>query len=152
MKSLNWTTVAVIFLRLTIGITFLSSVADRFGLWGPPGARGVSWGNFAHFAAFTGQLNWFLPASAVSFLAWVDTLLEGIVGVTLIIGVKLRVFAIVGGVLLLLYALTMTFALGAEAPLDYSVWSASAGAFAIAVLAKRSLKQSFDRSGSSEAA
>jgi uncharacterized membrane protein YphA (DoxX/SURF4 family) len=140
MKSINWSTVVVVFLRLAVGITFLSSVADRFGLWGPPGARGVSWGNFAHFAAFTRELNWFLPTSAVSLVAWLDTIVETIVGVTLITGVLLRASAMVAGVLLLLYALTMTFALGAEAPLNYSVWSASAGAFAIALLAKRSSK------------
>src|SRR5579864_8398872 len=115
MKSVNWSAVVLVFLRLAIGITFLSSVADRFGLWGPPGAHGVSWGNFAHFVAFTGQLNWFLPASAVSFVAWIDTALEAILGVTLIVGVQLRASAIAAGVLLLLYALTMAFALGAEA-------------------------------------
>ncbi len=138
MKSVNWSVVVLVFLRLAIGVTFLSSVADRFGLWGPPGARGVSWGDFAHFVAFTGQLNWFLPASAASTIAWVDTALETMLGVTLIVGVQLRVSAIVAGVLLLLYAVTMAFALGAEAPFNYSIWSASAGAFAIAALTTRS--------------
>ena len=137
MRSLNWRTVVVVFLRLAIGITFLSSVADRFGLWGPPAHPGVAWGDFAHFKAFTAQLNWFLPSSVISLVAWVDTILETTVGVALLVGVMLRASAIVAGVLLLFYALTMTFALGAEAPLNYSVWSASAGAFAIAVLAKR---------------
>ena len=104
-------------------------------------AHAESLGAILHiFAAFTGQLNWFLPASLVPLVAWVDTVLEAVVGVTLTVGVQLRLSAIVGGVLLLLYAITMTFALGAEAPLNYSVWSASAGAFAIAALAKRSSK------------
>ena len=30
------------FLRLAVGGTFLVSVADRFGLWGPPGTKNVA--------------------------------------------------------------------------------------------------------------
>jgi hypothetical protein len=35
------TAVAAIFLRLALAAGFLSAVADRFGLWGPPGTPGV---------------------------------------------------------------------------------------------------------------
>jgi hypothetical protein len=31
-------------LRVTIAAGFLSAVADRFGLWGPPGAANIDWG------------------------------------------------------------------------------------------------------------
>lgn len=137
MKAINWDTIVVAFLRLAIGLTFLSSVADRFGLWGPPGARGVSWGNFGHFQAFTAQLNWFLPTTAVPIVAWGDTVLETVLGLTLLGGLQLRASAVVAGVLLLMYALAMALALGAEAPFNYSVWSASAGALAIAAMAKK---------------
>ena len=33
------TAVAAVFLRLALAAGFLSAVADRFGLWGPAGAR-----------------------------------------------------------------------------------------------------------------
>src|SRR5437899_12739196 len=36
-----------------LGASFLSAVADRFGLWGPHGAKNVSWGDFAHFVEYT---------------------------------------------------------------------------------------------------
>jgi hypothetical protein len=31
-------------LRLALGLTFLYSVADRFGVLGPPGSPNISWG------------------------------------------------------------------------------------------------------------
>ena len=37
-----------IFLRLALGMTFLVSIADRFGVFGPYGARNVSWGDSGH--------------------------------------------------------------------------------------------------------
>jgi putative oxidoreductase len=40
------------------------------------------------------------------------------------------------GLMLLVFALTMTFALGVKAPLDFSVFSASAGAFVLAAYGK----------------
>ena len=42
--------------RFALGASFLSAVADRFGLWGPYGAKNVSWGNFAHFVEYTGAV------------------------------------------------------------------------------------------------
>ena len=49
-----------LFLRLALGLSFLSALADRFGLWGAFGRPNVSWGSFARFVAYTGKLNWFL--------------------------------------------------------------------------------------------
>src|SRR4029453_2797046 len=54
-----------LFLRVALGLSFLSALADRFGLWGPFGRPNVSWGNFARFVAYTGQLNWFFPDAAI---------------------------------------------------------------------------------------
>jgi hypothetical protein len=34
------TALAAVFLRLALAAGFLSGVADRFGLWGPPGTPG----------------------------------------------------------------------------------------------------------------
>ena len=48
--------------RLALTASFLSAVADRLGLWGPPGATGVSWGSVPKYEEYVAQLNWFLPA------------------------------------------------------------------------------------------
>ena len=128
------TELAAVFLRLALAAGFLSAVADRFGLWGPASTPGVSWGAFAPFLAYTGKLLWFLPAGLVPAAGWASTVLEVALAVGLMVGVRLRAVALASGILLLVFAVAMTIALGPEAPLSYSVWSAAAGAFLLASL------------------
>jgi hypothetical protein len=45
-------------------------------------------------------------------------------GHALIVGLSTRVIAMLSGILLLSFALAMTFSLGVKAPLDFSVFSA----------------------------
>ncbi len=124
------------FLRLALGAAFLSAVADRFGLWGAYGQPNVAWGDFARFVAYTGKLNWFAPAGLVLVLAWAATVAETVLGLALIVGIFTRLAAFLSGLLLLLFALTMIFSLGVKAPLNFSVFSASAGAFLLAAYRK----------------
>lgn len=118
-----------VFLRFALGFSFLSAVADRFGVWGAFGEPHVAWGTFAGFVAYTGTLNWFLPRAAVPALAIVATCAETLFGILLVMGWQTRRTALLSGVLLLLFAVTMTAALGIKAPLDASVFSAVGGAF-----------------------
>jgi uncharacterized membrane protein YphA (DoxX/SURF4 family) len=124
-----------IFLRVALAASFLSAVADRLGVWGPSGKSGVAWGNFANFEAYTAILNWFLPHNWIHPLALLDTALEVLLGIFLLLGLATRVTAFVSGVLLLLFALAMSFApsVGILSALGYSVFSASAGAFLLAL-------------------
>jgi uncharacterized membrane protein YphA (DoxX/SURF4 family) len=121
--------------RIALAAGFLSAVADRFGLWGPPGSPHAVWGDWHHFVANVATLNWFMPAPVIPFLASVTTLAESTLGVLLLIGYKLRWTAYASAILLLLYALTMTMAYGVKAPLDYSVFAAFAAALLIGVSA-----------------
>ena len=123
-----------IFLRLALGASFLSAVADRFGLWGPPGAAHVAWGDFAHFVTYTEKLNWFLPHALVPAIAWAATIAEIVLGVALISGRFPRIMALLSGLLLAAFALAMTATSSIKAPLDYSVFTASAAAFTLASL------------------
>ena len=118
-----------LFVRLAVGVSFLSAVADRFGFWGPAGQPHAAWGDFSHFQAYTAKLNWFMPSATIPALAWISTGAETLLGAALIGGIYTRVAAFLSGLLLLLFALSMAFALGLEAPLSASVFSASAGAF-----------------------
>lgn len=115
--------------RIAIGIGFLSAVADRFGLWGPPGAPGVTWGNVAKYNAYVAQLNWFVPAVLIPFVGWAATIAELVLGVTLLVGWQLRWSALLSALMLAAFGLTMTLALGPHAPLSYSVFSAASAAF-----------------------
>ena len=123
---------STIFARVALGVSFLSAVADRFGLCGAYGQPNIAWGDFGHFIAYTAKLNWFLPAAIMPALAWVATSAETVLGAALILGVFTRAAAWLSGLLLLLFALSMTLALGVKAPLNASVFSASAGAFLLA--------------------
>ena len=125
---------ATVFLRLALGVGFLSAVADRFGLSGPAGTKNVAWGDFAHFTQYTGQLNPWAPAALIPTLAWVSTGAELVLGVALILGLFTRLAALLSGILLLLFAGGMSLGLGLKAPWNASVPAAAAAAFALVVL------------------
>lgn len=94
-----------VFVRVSLGVSFLSAVADRFGLWGAYGQPNVAWGDFSRFVAYTAKLNWYVPTQAAWGLAWVATVAETLLGVLLIVGLYTRMAALLSGVLLLLFAL-----------------------------------------------
>lgn len=126
-----------LFLRISIGVGFLSAVADRFGLW----RKDVSaWGNWDNFLKYTQKLNPIIPTSLIPFTAWVSTILEILLGVCLIIGFKTSFTAKLSGWLLLIFALAMTFSIGIKAPLDASVFAASAGAFGLSLIKEKFLE------------
>src|SRR4051794_13272537 len=58
-----------VFLRGALGGSFLSAVADRFGIWGPYGRPNVAWGSYPRFVAYTAKLLWFMPSTTVPALA-----------------------------------------------------------------------------------
>lgn len=61
---------------IALGISFLSAVADRFGLWGAYGQPNVAWGDCGRFVRYTAKLNWFLPAAMIPALAMIATAAE----------------------------------------------------------------------------
>jgi len=127
--------VAILTARIALAAAFLSSVADRFGVWGPPGANGVSWGDWKHFVDYVGVLNRFAPHVLLPVLAVITTCAEIGLSCLLLVGYRLRWVGYASALLLLLFALGMTFAYGVKAPLDYSVFSASAAAFLVGATA-----------------
>lgn len=135
LESARLTRFAALALRVALAAGFLSAVADRFGLWGMPGTPGVAWGDWSHFLSYTGRLIWFLPSSLMPMAGAVATLAETALAFLLLIGAWPRRTALASGLLLLSFALAMTFALGIKAPLDYSVYAGAAAAFYLAATA-----------------
>ena len=128
------TTSVKIFLRLAISLGFLSAVADRFGMW----SRDVSaWGNWDNFVQYTAVINPWFPSSFVPTLAIIATSAEIVFAVCLLIGFKTELSAKLSGLLLLIFALSMTFSIGIKGVLDYSVFIASAGAFALSTIKEK---------------
>ena len=133
MKT-NFGRLPFLYARATLGIGFLSGIADRFGLWR---GRNVGYGNFDGFIQYTAKVNSFMPASSILFLAWAATIAELVLGIFLLIGVWLRWTALASALLLILFGTAMAISFGPKSPLDYSVFSASGAALLLAVHARR---------------
>ena len=125
---------AILYARIALGTAFLSGIADRFGLWG----KATGYGDFAHFVQYTAQVNSFMPAFTIPFLAWAATVAELVLGIALISGVWLRWVALGSALLLFLFGTAMAISFGLKSPLDYSVFSASAAAVLLALCASDS--------------
>lgn len=130
----NFHAIAEWCVRLALAAAFLSSVADRFGLWGAPGKPNVNWGDFAHFTRYVGMVNSFMPARTIPLLAWLATIAETTFGISLILGIYKRTAALGSAILLLLFGIAMGISFGIKAPLDYSVFGASAAAFLLVAI------------------
>jgi putative oxidoreductase len=119
----------VLYTRIALGAAFLSAVADRFGLWGKYGG----WKNFANFEQYTAQVNSFMPAFIIPFLAWAATIAELSLGIALILGIWTRWVARGAAALLFLFGTAMAISFGIKSPLDYSVFSASGAALLLSL-------------------
>jgi uncharacterized membrane protein YphA (DoxX/SURF4 family) len=122
----RWTPV---YARVALGAAFLSGIMSRFGLWGD----GVGYGNFENFLKYTAEVNAFMPAATIPLLGWTATAAELVLGLLLVAGLWLRWTAIASAILLALFGLAMAISFGIKEPLDYSVFSASAGALLLAL-------------------
>jgi uncharacterized membrane protein YphA (DoxX/SURF4 family) len=124
-------------LRCVLALTLFSAVADRWGAWGDPGTRNVSWGDWAHFVAYTAQVNSFLPAAFAPQLALAATAAEIVLGVALLLGLFPRWTALFAAGLFVLFAVAMTISFGVKSPFNFSVWADAAAAFALCAWPKR---------------
>jgi thiosulfate dehydrogenase (quinone) large subunit len=130
MSKLN-NVVIKLFLRMALAAGFLSAVGDRFGWWP---AEVSAWGNWDSFVGYTAVINPWMPASVVPALAGIATAAEIVFAIFLLAGFKTELFAKLSGYLLLIFGLSMAFSTGIKGPLDYSVFSASAAAFALSLM------------------
>ncbi|HWZ57383.1 MAG TPA: hypothetical protein VNW46_00300 [Gemmatimonadaceae bacterium] len=118
--------------RLLIGVAFVVNVADRLGLLGPPGAPGVSWGDFQHFIAYTAQVNAFAPRAIIPALAVLATIAEGTLGLAMLIGFRVRLAS--AGSALLLFVFATSMVLSGLSQFQYSVYLMSVAAWALATI------------------
>src|ERR1700732_2464728 len=107
-RSVTLVRVATLYARIALGVAFLSAVADRFGLWGKYGG----WGDFATFTKYTAEVNSFMPAFIIPFLAWAATIAELSLGILLIFGVWTRWVAFSTAALLFLFGASMAISFG----------------------------------------
>ncbi len=126
-----------LFLRISISASFLSAVTDRFGWWR---ANVSVWGNWNNFLDYTRLINPWFSDGMISAVGLIATGLEIIFAFFLLIGLKTELFARFSGFLLLAFGLSMAFSTGIKGAFDYSVFSASAGAFALSLMKEKYLE------------
>lgn len=122
-------------MRAFLGLAFLGSVGDRFGLLGRAGSPGVSWGSFGAFESYTREVTSFLPGSWAGPLAVLATVAELSVGIGIVAGrFPWGAFAArVATCLLVVFGVAMTISLGWRAPFEYCVWLLAGSAWVLAL-------------------
>ena len=118
--------------RLLVGFAFFENVIDRLGFIGPPGAPGVSWGDFQHFIAYTAQVNAFAPASIIPALAVLATIAEGTFALTMLFGIRVRLAA--AGSALLFFVFASAMVLSELSQLQYGVYLMSVTSWALSTV------------------
>jgi uncharacterized membrane protein YphA (DoxX/SURF4 family) len=118
--------------RLLIAVGFLENVVDRLGFLGPHGAPGVSWGDFQHFIAYTAKVNAFAPQAIVPALAALATIIEGALGLAMLLGVRIPLAAAGSALLLFLFATSMV--LSGLSQFEYNVYLMSVAAWALSTI------------------
>ena len=118
---------ACLFLRLALGLGFLSAVASRLSFWGKASS------GWTGFVDYTAQVNSFLPKNMIPPIAVVSTVLETSLGLMLILGIKIKYAAYGAAVLSLIFSLAMAYSFGIKEPLDYSVFAFSAGSYLLGI-------------------
>jgi putative oxidoreductase len=134
----DWSRWAAVCARIALGASFLSGIADRFGLYR---GHAAGYDNFAGFVRYTAKVNAFMPSSTIPFLAWAATVAELFFGIALIVGVWRVWVALGSAVLLMLFGTAMAISFGIKSPLDYSVFSASSAALLLAGYESRCKRQ-----------
>ncbi|MGL4411249.1 MAG: hypothetical protein ACRCTF_03805 [Bacteroidales bacterium] len=127
------TNIIKLFLRISLSFSFLSAVADRFGLWGKQSV----WGNWQNFLDYTKTINPWLPETFLPITGTIATTAEILFGICLLIGFKTELMARLSALLLLMFAMAMTFSTGIKGAFDYSVFTASAAAFALGLIKQK---------------
>lgn len=115
--------IAVFLLRIALSAGFLSATASRLNLWG---AQSSGWKNYIQYTAET---NSFLPQSFAPTIAVLSTIAEFTIGISLLVGYRVRKAALCASALTLLFSIAMSISFGLKDPLDYSVFVFSSGAF-----------------------
>ncbi|MFI5163523.1 MAG: hypothetical protein ACHQHN_19765 [Sphingobacteriales bacterium] len=128
----NTIRVPQLYLRLALGLGFLIPAADRFGWLGQAGKKGINWGNWENFVAYTNTLLPFLSRQGAGVMGLLATIAEILIGASLIIGYRTRAAAYGGFLLTLTFALCMAMFISIKAPFNYSVFSDSAGSLLLA--------------------
>jgi len=113
-----------LFLRVVLAFGLLAAVGARFGLFDAPAA-------FDSFAFWTTRLFGLAPQAIVPVMRWIVPVLELVLALLLLVGVRTRLAALVTGILFVAVAAAMSIHAGWTAPFHAAVLTTAAAAFAL---------------------
>ncbi|AUI66003.1 MULTISPECIES: DoxX family membrane protein [Glaesserella] len=126
-----------LFLRFSVATSMISAIADRFNLWSP---EMTVWGTMDAFIQYATPAMFYIPDPLMPAAAWFATIVELIAAITLLLGFKTELSAKISGIVLAVFALSMTFSFGIKSVFDYSVFNATAAAFSILLIKEKFLE------------
>ncbi|CCW28984.1 DoxX family protein [Xenorhabdus nematophila] len=114
------------FAKFSLATAFLSAVADRFGLWGNMGDLGISWGTMENFYVHVAKLCPWAPNFLVPILGWLVNIVELLLGIALLCGIKPKFTALSTTILLFVFAASMAAFQSVKLMLNFSVLTCAA--------------------------
>lgn len=132
MKEDKYLPYGVLFLRLTLAFTLLAFVADKLGLFGEPGTPTITWGDMDNFSVFLQTMLPFMPENTTQKLAVFFTVMEVILALMLLFGLKVRWAALGTGIYSLVLSMLMLVFVSLKAPFNYSLVLMCGAAFLLA--------------------
>ena len=122
---------AIYFAKVSLAISYLSAVFDRFGFWGHLGETGVSWGSMTNFFKHVSTLCPWAPESMIPVIGWVITVLEAIIAFCCIINLKNKIINTANIFILILFILSMSLFQSVKMMINFSVMVCCASALLI---------------------
>lgn len=104
-----------------LALDFAGAVADRFGVWGPSGTPGVSWGSWPEFVTYTQVLLGGAAAPVAVAAAVAATGVEVVLAISLMSGYQRRWTGKAAAGLLAIYLVAMALAIGLDEVATYAV-------------------------------
>ncbi|CAM1656702.1 unnamed protein product [Bartonella choladocola] len=111
----------IYFAKVSLAISYLSAVFDRFGFWGHFGETGVSWGSMTQFFKHVSTLCPLAPENMIPVIGWVVTVLEALIALAYIINTKNKFINIANIFLLLLFLLSMSLFQSIKMMINFNV-------------------------------
>ena len=111
----------IYFAKVSLAISYLSAVFDRFGFWGHFGETGVSWGSMTQFFKHVSTLCPWAPENMIPVIGWVVTVLEALIALAYIINAKNKIINYANIFLLILFIISMSFFQSIKMMINFNV-------------------------------
>lgn len=111
----------IYFAKVSLAISYLSAVFDRFGFWGHLGETGVSWGSMTQFFKHVSILCPWATENMIPVIGWVVTVLEALIALAYIINAKNKIINYANIFLLILLIISMSLFQSIKMMINFNV-------------------------------